>query len=626
MAIVQFFRLPYHISSAKTQSVENICSRGHTVDKEKVSLAKIQDVPKGSVVMLSGPPGAGKSTFCQQVVLKSMAEDQPVIFVTSERSPSGTAELLRERGMGEFTPGSLSFVDAFTETVGLTCTPHEYTVCANCADLNSLSMATTRLQERVGQKGILLAFDSLTSPYLFCGTEVTRFIRLFLSKFAAEGNSVLALVDEGCGKEEDLGSMLSIADGIIRMEVKENSRVINLVKHPKARPVKIEVSAGSAEPDRIGVKFLFDNNLFNSSKMRQFVQSSFFGSKTPLRKEVGDFVNLFWPNLAQWSGMLWDPKRFPRMKYELNKEDGSSMRQMMQFFPWHLRLGMKLLPEDLSQVKDMKKILSRFTASGRLERSGIPEYLEDISSPDEHYFRVYESSDCWAFAGTGAAMAAYHPSNTAGLCEAIEKNRREWNAIETKCIGLGDPYCEFKLVPGQINELKDSLEAVDSTIMGKIHDRLINQLMGFLLNNKPLVDRPTLGSEIHLHAVGHAFSFPYLAGERYQMALRMGGSRVGREVGEHLIGAGLDRDEAIMRVINFLTYCKVGKITAGKTIKIEDNCESYFMKFNMLKPKEACCFFMTGFLNGLFSAVKNQRVREVKCIALGDPYCEWEII
>jgi hypothetical protein len=28
--------------------------------------------------------------------------------------------------------------------------------------------------------------------------------------------------------------------------------------------------------------------------------------------------------------------------------------------------------------------------------------------------------------------------------------------------------------------------------------------------------------------------------------------------------------------------------------------------------------------NGFFSAVKNQHVKETKCIAMGDPYCEWE--
>ena len=42
--------------------------------------------------------------------------------------------------------------------------------------------------------------------------------------------------------------------------------------------------------------------------------------------------------------------------------------------------------------------------------------------------------------------------------------------------------------------------------------------------------------------------------------------------------------------------------------------------------EEAYHFLTTGFLNGFFSVVKNQHVREVKCIAAGDPYCEWEII
>ena len=40
--------------------------------------------------------------------------------------------------------------------------------------------------------------------------------------------------------------------------------------------------------------------------------------------------------------------------------------------------------------------------------------------------------------------------------------------------------------------------------------------------------------------------------------------------------------------------------------------------------KELSCYFTTGFPNGFFSAVKNQHVKETKCIAIGDPYCEWE--
>jgi predicted hydrocarbon binding protein len=105
------------------------------------------------------------------------------------------------------------------------------------------------------------------------------------------------------------------------------------------------------------------------------------------------------------------------------------------------------------------------------------------------------------------------------------------------------------------------------------------------------------------------------------MALRMGGARAGKEVGEDLIDAGLTGDEAIKRVINFMEYCKAGKITLGETIRMKENCESFG-----LETGEPSCHFTTSFLNGLFSAVKNQHVREIKCIAAGDPYCEWEII
>jgi len=34
-------------------------------------------------------------------------------------------------------------------------------------------------------------------------------MRLFLLKFAAEGNSVIAFLDEGCGKEEKLDQVVS---------------------------------------------------------------------------------------------------------------------------------------------------------------------------------------------------------------------------------------------------------------------------------------------------------------------------------------------------------------------------------------------------------------------------------
>jgi len=567
-------------------------------------------------------------------VLNGLAMDRPVIYVTTEHGPSEVTDLLQERGVGEPSPGALSFVDAFGETVGATTPEHPDTVSANCEDLNSISMAIAKLQERIGRRDVFLAFDSLTSPYLFNEKEVFRFMRLCLAKFASEGNSVLALMDEGCGKEEDLGAMMSVADGIIKMEIRESSRTLNVVKHPKVRPTRIEVPIDS---EQVGLKA----RIIDPGVIRKYLRATIAG-ETVIRREVGDFVNLFWPQLAHWSCMLWYPKRFPTMTYEGNKDDPAGGFRLAKedkavlraLFPWYTRFLLKFAPKNFSKVKDAKKLSNYGKQQMLKERSGIIEYLEDVSKTDEHYVRIYENYDCWGLENVGAAIASYLPPLIAGVCKGMEYLQgldRDWNAIETKCIGLGDPYCEFKLVPGEIDGLKDSLEK-DSSVIERIHERLMERLMGFLLHGKPLVERPRLGSNIHIHPVGHAMFGEVIPAmgttwsQRCRMAFRMGGAKSGKEVGERLKDAGLTEDEAMKSVLHLLEYCKVGKTTVGETIKIRENCESVSSKYVTTKWEEPCCFFTTGFLNGLFSAVKNQHVREIKCVGLEDPYCEWEII
>jgi predicted hydrocarbon binding protein/KaiC/GvpD/RAD55 family RecA-like ATPase len=602
------------------------------MEKRGLSLAEIQEVPSESLILLAGAPGAGKSTFCHQAVLNGLAMEKPIIYVTTEHGPAEVIGLLREKGLGELPRGALSFVDAFGETVGVKTPELPDTIGANCEDLNSISMAITKLQQRIGKRDILLSFDSLTSPYLFNKEEVFRFIRLCLAKFASEGNSVLALMDEGCGKEEDLGAMMSVADGIIRMEIKEISRIVNVVKHPKVRPTRIELPV---EPKRVGPEY-------DPDWLKKYIRAVNREDKAFWRREVGDFVNLFWPQLAHWSGILWDPKRFPTMTYEGNKDDPAGGFKLAKedkailraLFPWYTRFLLKFFPKNFSKVKDAKKFSNYGKQQMLKERSGIIEYLEDVSKTDEHYVRIYENYDCWGLENVGAAIASYLPPLIAGVCKGMEYLQgldRDWNAIETKCIGLGDPYCEFKLVPGEIDGLKDSLEK-DSSVIERIHERLMERLMGFLLHGKPLVERPRLGSDVHLHPVQHAMGNEGITAmgetwrQRYRMAVRMGGARSGKEVGERLIKAGLKEDEAIKRVIDFMNYCKVGKVTLGETIRIRENCEPLWTKSFTAKLQEPCCFFTTGFLNGLFSAVKNQHVREIKCVGLEDPYCEWEIV
>ncbi len=576
-----------------------------------VSIAQLQEIPSKNMILLVGPPGSGKTTFCEQTILQNLAIDRPIIYVTTEYDPSKADAALRDKGLGRIGPGLLSFVDAYNETVGISVSERPDTVCADCNDLSSMDIAISRLSERIGEKGILLAFDSLTSPYLFNGSEILRFMKQTLSRFVAKGNAVLACMDTGCGKEEDLGAMMSITDGIIKMDIKENSRVIDVVKHPIVAPAKIETPLTWNR--MITVKF-------NPKFVERLVEIAFTGGVKQLR-EVGDFINIFWRSLITWSGMLWDPRRFPTMSYELVKElEVASAGGMLKHLPWHMKLLMKFMPKNLSDIRNMKKVYSNPIELYRKWGVQVTEYLEDISKNDEHHFKIQESY-CWGLENIGARLAFQDCGLLAGDVKALESLKgleRDWNVVETKCIGLGDPYCELKLVPGEIPEMREFLEGIDSSIVEKIHDRLMDQLIGFLIHNRPLGDRPRLGSGFFFPMILFD-TYPSLLSERFQMALRMGGVKVGKEVGEHLLDEGITEDQAVKRLIDFMRYCKVGTITLGETIQMKENCETFG-----LDTGEPTCHFTTGFLNGFFSAVKNQHVKETRCIAMGNPYCEWE--
>ena len=64
------------------------------------------------MILLVGSPGAGKSTFCHQVVLQSVAADRPVIYVVTEKGPLDVERILREKGLRKIDPRVLTFVDA----------------------------------------------------------------------------------------------------------------------------------------------------------------------------------------------------------------------------------------------------------------------------------------------------------------------------------------------------------------------------------------------------------------------------------------------------------------------------------------------------------------------------------
>ncbi len=81
--------------------------------------------------------------------------------------------------------------------------------------------------------------------------------------------------------------MMSTADGIVKIELMDGLKAFHVMKHPMVEPTKIEVSMtwSPAIPFHIDAEMLAQHVAMSMGLM----------AGTPLRTEVGDYVNLFWP-------------------------------------------------------------------------------------------------------------------------------------------------------------------------------------------------------------------------------------------------------------------------------------------------------------------------------------------
>ncbi|MHA2292545.1 MAG: ATPase domain-containing protein, partial [Candidatus Hodarchaeales archaeon] len=462
-----------------------------------LTLAEIQKVPSKNMILLVGPPGAGKSAFCEQTVLQSLSIDRPTIFVTTDYPPSSVKKVLRERGLGEIQPNLLSFIDAYNETVGLSVSDQPDTVYADCNDLSSLDIAISKLEDRIGKKGVLLVFDSLTSPYLFSGSEILRFMRQTLSRFAIKGNAVIACIDEGCGKQEDLVAMMSQAHGIIQIERETDQRTLNVIKHPTMGDVKIPFSVERAlrtVPYEINLELRYNYFSGKASSLQSLV-------RWKSRKGLKDGVDILWYQIIFWGGLHWDPQRFPSLCYNMTKDTGvlaskdlSTGTGLMWPMRWLFRLVFAWIkPKDLS-VKNVKKFIQRLGGAQKRGKIYWVEYLDEISRSDEHHIRKFESPISWGFPKVDAALCFHDAAEIAALFTGFDPEGRDWNAIEYTCMGQGHPYCELKVVPEESSEFQDFLRVVDAPKLEEINEHIKESILNLVLHGKRLSERPILGN------------------------------------------------------------------------------------------------------------------------------------
>jgi KaiC/GvpD/RAD55 family RecA-like ATPase len=193
-------------------------------------------IPVGSLCLVLGPPGAGKSILSKRFLYAGVEAKKDIFLVATSEGEDRVLETMQlfnwDRGVAKY----MHFLDCYSWKSGKSKSKYS----ASLTSLTDLSVGITSIIDDAGVKpedDSRIVIDSFTDVINYGGAErALRLLDTVHTKLQTRGVTGLVLLEEGVHDEKTVKSVEYATDGTIRMKFSEQGRFM-MVSRLTATPL-----------------------------------------------------------------------------------------------------------------------------------------------------------------------------------------------------------------------------------------------------------------------------------------------------------------------------------------------------------------------------------------------------